>query len=127
MPAHYNFEVEPRSTWHGQIRYTQPASEPRSKRLPVDLTGWDALLQAKTQITDATALFTCSTRVADTPDALIAPLAADGVVTWALDMGQFNGLPDRAFYELLLIDLDGRGRLLLRGQLLFVRGVIDAP
>lgn len=127
MPARYNFEVDTRCTWHRRIRYVQPAATSRDVRKPVNLTGWDAILQAKTAVTDQDPLFTISTRVADDPDVELDPLGEDGIVEWAIDMSTVDDLPARAFYELMLIDPDGLPRLVLRGQLLFVQGVIDGP
>ena len=132
MAGRYTFEVDKRSTWRQSVRYAQPAPTPRDARKPVDLTGWKAVLQARTNIGDTQALFTIDTR--NNPQGspvggggVFAPLDDTGVITWTINMGGLTNLPSRAHYELMLIDPDGIPKLVLRGQLELIVGVIDGP
>ena len=131
MAGRYSFEVDKRSTWRQSVRYAQPAPTPRDARKPVDLTGWDAVLQARTNIGDTTALFTIDTRLnpqgSPAGGGTFAALDETGVITWTINMGALSNLPSRAHYELMLIDPDGIPKLVLRGQLELIVGVIDGP
>lgn len=126
MPGRYNFDVDKRSTWRQRLRYTQPSSSSRAPAAPVDITGWDAILQARVNVEDPDPLFTVDTRAQD-GDGEFEPFDASGVIQWSVDMDSVADLPDKALYGLMLIDPDGHGHLILEGQLQFVMGVIDGP
>jgi hypothetical protein len=127
MPAaRLNMEVPLNGTWRKTLRHRQqaPTSQEPNRKLPTDLTGYEALLQARPDV-DGELLFTISTRVSDDPDATIPALDDTGVVSWVLNVAALNLTVQRALYELVLIDPDGNPDPLLEGQLEFTQGVVQ--
>lgn len=121
-----NFRLPINGTWKLAVRYKKPdpVRQQPNRRTAVDLSGWHAVLQARAKEGANTTLFTASNRVSDTPTAAIPTLGTDGEVSWAINMEPLT-LPERAVYELVLIDPDGHPMPFLRGQIEFEPGIVD--
>lgn len=123
--ARLNMTVKRNGTWRKTIRYKQaaPTTQEPNRRVAIDLTGWQAKLQAKERPTDDP-LFTISTYEDEDPEAVIPTLDSTGVISWTLNVSLLS-VPDNALFELVLIDPDGNPEPVLEGQLTFESGIVD--
>lgn len=122
--GHFTFEVPVNGTWRYDtyIRRAVPSRQAPDRRVAIDLTGYDAKLQARRKAGDPV-LMTISTRTADDPDALIPPLDEEGRISWTLNIAPLNLAPGNLRYDLILIDPDGNPDPVIEGQIQLTTGI----
>lgn len=125
MPAaHFTFELPVNGVWRYDLSLLRsaPVRQDPNRRAPVNLTGYDAKLQARRKV-GAPVLITLSTRLIDEPHALIPALDEKGQISWTLDLTSLNLAVGYLRYDLLLIDPDQHPEPILEGQIQLIAGI----